>query len=167
MLSLIVAMDQNQLIGKNNALPWHLPADLKFFKKMTTGHTIIMGRKTFESIGKPLPNRRNIVLTRNKDWMPSTDVEFFLSIEEATKTIKPEEKAYIIGGANLYKQALPVVDEMLITKIEHVFDGDAYFPKWNPDDWHMEVLEKGIVDEKNIYHHTYLRYTRKSMEDYK
>lgn len=164
MLSLIVAMDQNQLIGQNNTLPWHLPADLKFFKKMTTGHTIIMGRKTFESIGKPLPNRRNIVLTRNKDWTSSADIEIFSSLTEVMQAIQKEEKAYIIGGANLYAQAISVVDEMLITKIDHVFHGDAYFPKFHEDAWDIEVLEKGRVDEKNVYNHTYLRYTRKTKE---
>ena len=162
MLSLIVAMDENQLIGKNNALPWHLPADLKFFKKMTMNHTIVMGRKTFESIGKVLPNRRNIILTRDENWKKRHEVESYSSIEELQMHIEPAEKTFIIGGANLFAQVFPYVEEMLITQIHDSFDGDVYFPDFNQEDWKVDVLGKGIVDEKNLYSHTYLRFTRKN-----
>ena len=165
MLSLIVAMDQQGLIGNQNTLPWYLPADLQFFKETTIGHIVIMGRKTFESIGRPLPNRRNIVLTRNKNWKPDVPVEIFFSIQDVLTYLPSDVPAYVIGGANLYKQALPFIDEMLITKIDYVFKGDTFFPDFSLEDWQKELIQKGKVDEKNQYPHAYWRYTRKLQEE--
>lgn len=153
-------MDEEQLIGKDNALPWHLPADLKFFKMMTTNHTVVMGRKTFESIGKPLPNRRNIVLTRDVNWNNPYGVETFSSIEELLEQLDPAEKTFIIGGANLYEQALPYVEEMLITQVHHRFEGDTYFPAFNKAAWMINVLDRCASDEKNEYAQTYLQFIR-------
>lgn len=127
LLAIIVAADQNRGIGINNTLPWKLPEDLAHFKRLTTGHAIIMGRKTFESIGRPLPNRRNIVITRNAEWR-AEGVETVHSIEEARKLVAGDAQAYVIGGAQIYAQALEVADEIVITEIQAVYECDAHFP---------------------------------------
>jgi dihydrofolate reductase len=123
----VVAMAHNRVIGKDNKLPWHFSEDLKHFKQLTTGSTVIMGRKTFESIGKPLPNRQNFVVSRTKTE-PSENPRFFGSIQEAVKSVKTE-KAFIIGGANLYAQTLELADGIYLTTIDADFDGDAFYPE--------------------------------------
>lgn len=135
---IIVAMTRDRIIGKNGRLPWHLPEDLKFFKRTTTGHAVIMGRKTFDSIGRPLPNRRNLVVTHNRgiDRTPSLDVAY--SLQEAFEVCRArgESKAFVIGGAQIYAQALPHAHEMMITFVEKKnITGDTYFPEWNLDEW--------------------------------
>jgi dihydrofolate reductase len=130
MLALIVAMDRNRAIGKNNALPWHLPADLAHFKRLTTGHTIIMGRKTFESIGRPLPRRRNWVLTRDPHWQ-ATGVEVFHDVGALLNTIQqaPEQQFWGIGGAECYQLLLPYASRLEVTAIDTVVvDADTFFP---------------------------------------
>lgn len=161
MLSLIVAMDQNRVIGYQNSMPWHLPRDLQHFKQVTLHHTIIMGRKTYESIGRPLPKRKNIILTRGKNQFPE-EVETIDSIEtiHQWEEEKPDEKFFIIGGGELYKQMLPFVKRMYITKIHHSFQGDTFFPAFNEKDWHMISEEKGIKDEKNPYDYSFFIYER-------
>ncbi len=149
-LSIVVAMDSNRLIGKDNELPWQLPADLAFFKKLTTGNTILMGRKTFDSIGRPLPNRRNIVITRNTD-IEITGCEVVNSIEEALLLAQREAEVMVIGGAKLYQQILPIADRLYITQIESEFDGDTYFPSYNEAEWFQISLDSREPDEDN--HH--------------
>ena len=129
-LSIIVAMDDNQLIGKDNALPWHLPADLGYFKKTTTGKTVLMGRKTYESIGRPLPNRRNVVVSRNTDF-EAEGCEVVGSIEAALELAKDDDEVMVMGGASFYEQMLPSADRLYITQIEGEYEGDAHFPKFD------------------------------------
>ncbi len=134
-LSLIVAMDNNRVIGKDNDLPWHLPADLKFFKATTLGKPIIMGRKTFESIGRPLPGRRNIVVTRNADWS-ADGVDVATNLDAAIALVAGEPEAMIIGGAQIYGQALDYVDRLHVTEVDtSVEGGDAHFPEIAPTLW--------------------------------
>ncbi len=170
-LSIIVAMDDNQLIGKNNALPWHLPADLAYFKKTTTGKTVLMGRKTYDSIGKPLTNRRNIILSRTLN--SSKNRQTFGSIRLALDECKDEEEVFVIGGMSVYEQFLnphinkddlfateivPLVDRLYITQIKGEFEGDAHLPKFNRDDFVETFRESHTPDEKNphTYHFTIL-----------
>lgn len=127
LLTIIVAADQERGIGINNTLPWKLPEDLAHFKRLTTGHAIIMGRKTFESIGRPLPNRRNIVVTRNADWRHD-GVETVHSLPEARQLVAGDAEAFIIGGAQVYSQALDVADQVVLTEVGATFACDAHFP---------------------------------------
>ena len=159
-LSIVVAMDSNRLIGKDNGLPWHLPADLAFFKKLTTGNTILMGRKTFDSIGRPLPNRRNIVITRNAD-IEITDCEVVNSIEKALLLAQSETEVMVIGGAKLYQQILPIADRLYITQVEGEFDGDTYFPHYDEDDWLEVSCESHQPDEKNKHAYHFIILKRK------
>ncbi|WXU00584.1 MAG: Dihydrofolate reductase type 3 [Catillopecten margaritatus gill symbiont] len=156
-LSIIVAMDDNQLIGKNNALPWHLPADLAYFKKTTTGKTVLMGRKTHESIGFPLPNRRNVIVSRNPNFQ-AKGCEVVPSIDDALALAKDDDEVMIMGGASFYEQMLPTIDRLYITQIEGTFEGDAHFPKFNRDDFIEVFRESHTPDEKNkhAYHFTIL-----------
>lgn len=134
MLSLIVAMDKNRLIGSNNALPWHLSDDLKRFKAITMGKPIVMGRKTFESIGKPLPGRRNIVITRNAAYI-ATGCEVVQSLAMAIAQTAAAQECIVIGGVQIYEQALPRVERIYLTQIEHEFSGDAWFPEFDLARW--------------------------------
>ena len=135
----IVAMAKNRVIGKDNKLPWHFPEDLKYFKNLTTGSTVIMGRKTFESIGRPLPNRQNFVLSRI--LQEKEGVQFFPSLEEAAAKIKTQD-AFIIGGAELYKQTIHRVDGIYLTRIDADYEGNAFYPEI-PDDFE-EIEVKGL-----------------------
>jgi dihydrofolate reductase len=156
-LSIIVAMDDNQLIGKDNALPWRLPADLAYFKKTTTGKTVLMGRKTYESIGFPLPNRRNVIISRNPNFQ-AKGCEVVSSINNALELAKDDDEVMIMGGASFYEQMLPSVDRLYITQIEGEFDGDAHFPKFDRNDFVETFREPHTPDEKNkhSYHFTIL-----------
>ncbi|MEY2894343.1 MAG: Dihydrofolate reductase [Bacteroidota bacterium] len=162
MLKILVAFDENRVIGKNNTLIWHLPADLKRFKALTTGHVIIMGRKTFESIGKPLPNRTSIVISRQADLQIEGAI-ITHSVEEAILKAKSitREDIYIVGGAEIYALSLPLADQILVTQLHDIFDGDAYFPEIPADIFEITEKERGITDEKNAYQYSYLTYTRK------
>jgi dihydrofolate reductase len=160
-LSIIVAMDDNHLIGKDNGLPWHLPADLAFFKKVTTGHSIVMGRKTYDSIGRPLPNRRNLVITRDTD-ASIEGCEVFNGIESALGSAQEEDEVLVIGGANLCKQVLGRVERLYITHIEGVFEGDTYFPDYDEGGWREISCESHTPDEKNPYHYHFKILERKS-----
>ena len=159
-LSIVVAMDGNRLIGKDNGLPWHLPADLAFFKKLTTGNTILMGRKTFDSIGRPLPNRRNIVITRNAD-IEITGCEVVNSIEEALSLAQGETEVMVIGGAKLYQQILPIADRLYITQIEGEFDGDTYFPTYDEKNWRQVSCESHLADKKNNHPYHFIVFEKK------
>ena len=159
-LSIVVAMDENRLIGKDNKLPWHLPADLAYFKKITTGKSIVMGRKTYESIGRPLPNRRNIVISRNSNTL-ITGCEMAFSINEALSLTKDEDEVMIIGGASLCEQLLPHVSRLYITKIKGKFDGDVYFPEYDETEWLTSSIETHQPDEKNNYVYQFITMERK------
>ena len=162
MLKILVAFDENRVIGKNNTLIWHLPADLKRFKALTTGHVIIMGRKTFESIGKPLPNRTTIVISRQADLQIEGAI-ISHSVEEAILKAKSltREDIFIVGGAEIYALSLPLADQILVTQLHDIFEGDAYFPEIPLDSWEVIERERGVTDEKNAYQYSYLTYSRK------
>jgi len=162
-LSIITAMDENQLIGNNNALPWHLPADLAFFKQTTLGKPIIMGRKTFESIGRPLPGRQNIIVTRNPDYS-AEGCDSVLSIDAAMELVSDQPEAMLIGGATLYQQTLEVASELYITRIHHKFDGDAWFPKIDKNLWKETWREDHQAKEKNPFDYSFIKYTRKNID---
>lgn len=138
-LTLIVALDRNNGIGVNNALPWRLPEDLAFFKKTTSGHAIIMGRKTYDSIGRPLPNRRNIVVTRNPDWS-AAGVERAASLDAAVR-LAGDGEVFVIGGAQIYADAIHVADRLIVTEIGAHYDCDAFFPAIDPALWEAESRE--------------------------
>jgi dihydrofolate reductase len=161
-LKILVAFDENRVIGKNNTLIWHLPADLKRFKSLTTGHVIIMGRKTFESIGKPLPNRTTIVISRQAD-LQIEGVIIAHSVEEAILKAKSitREDIFIVGGAEIYALSLALADQILVTQLHDIFEGDAYFPEIPLASWEITEKERGITDEKNAYQYSYITYTRK------
>lgn len=152
---LIVAMDNERGIGKNNDLMWHLPADMKFFKETTLGHVVVMGRKNFDSIPerfRPLVGRENVVLTRNTDFL-AENCQVFHSLEACLAAYKNETEryVYIIGGGQIYKQALQLncVDEMYITHVDHVYGADTFFPEIDENNWDTSVVFSHEVDEKN------------------
>jgi dihydrofolate reductase len=149
MLSLIVAMAKNRVIGHENKMPWHLPAELAYFKRITTGHPIIMGRKTFESIGRPLPGRRNIVVSRNTSFH-APGVEVSNSLENAL-ALCTKDNPFVIGGASLYAEALTLAQRLYITEINADLVGDTFFPPINDSLWKEESREARSKDEKNIY----------------
>lgn len=165
MLSIIVAMDKNNVIGrsKQNDMPWHLPNDLQHFKRKTTGHTIIMGRKTFESLGRVLPNRTHVVLTRTHYDAPD-GVIVMHDINELLQFVKnnetEEEEFFVIGGGNLFTQLLPYIDRMYITHIDESFVGDVTFPTFDETEWKKVSCEKGVKDDKNPYDYYFLTYER-------
>jgi len=158
MISLIVAMGRNRVIGQNNQMPWHLPNDLQHFKNTTRGHTVVMGRKTFESIGRPLPDRRNIVLTRQTDYAPA-GVEVVHTLDELH--FPADEEVFIIGGSEIFSAFLPVADRLYITYIEGAFTGDTFFPPYDRNEWKLIYLRNGIQDEKNTHPHAFVTYERK------
>ncbi|MFC0184580.1 dihydrofolate reductase [Pseudarcicella hirudinis] len=151
-LSIVVAVAENGVIGHENQLIWHLPKDLKIFKNLTTGHPIIMGRKTFDSIGKPLPNRTSIIVSRNKELAINGCI-VVNSVEEAIEEAKKieEEEAFIIGGAELYKLSLPNVDKIYLSEVKHSFAGDTFFPEIDKTVWKEISRETYLKDEKNLY----------------
>lgn len=157
MISIIVAMDENRVIGFENKMPWYLPADLAYFKKITTGHPIVMGRKTFQSIGRPLPNRTNIILTRDQSFR-SEGCQVIHNIEEVLdKSIK--EDLFVIGGAEIYKQFLPYAEKIYSTRILERFHGDTFFPKLT-EKWQLLSAEKHEKDQKNNYQYEFQVYQK-------
>ena len=151
MITLIVAMGKNREIGKENQLLWHLPKDLKHFKELTSGHPIIMGRKTYESIGKPLPNRTNIVISRKNDWFEE-GILIVGSIKEAVKFAKKiDEEVFVIGGGNIYEQTIDLADKLEVTLVDAVLDADTFFPKINEKVWQKTNEEYHQKDEKNEF----------------
>lgn len=160
LISHIVAMSNNRVIGVDNDLPWRLPNDLKFFKRTTLNKTILMGRKTFDSIGKPLPKRRNIVLTRQND-LKIEGCEVVTSIEQAYALCRDEAELMIIGGANLYEQTLEDVGRIYLTLVDCDIDGDAFYAEINLNNWHLIHSEKHTKDEKHAYDYSFLQLDRK------
>ena len=161
MLSLIVAVSRNNVIGKDNGLIWHIPDDLKRFKELTTGKTIIMGRKTFDSLGRVLPNRKHVVITRSEIEVNNENVEVVKDISDIQKYIDDENENFLIGGATIDKLLIDKVNKMYITRINQDFVGDAYFPKINEEEWEIIEKVKGPQDEKNPYDYNYLTYIRR------
>lgn len=159
MISLIAAMDKNNLIGYNNDMPWNLPNDLKHFKEVTSHHTIVMGRKTYESIGRPLPNRKNIILSCS-GYKTDEKVEVISSIDEI-KNLAKDEEIFVIGGGTIYEQVIPYADRLYITRIDAEFTGDTYFPQFSENDWKVIAEKAGKLDEKNKYQHSFYTYSRK------
>ena len=163
MLSIIVAKAQNNIIGKNNKLLWHISEDLKRFKDLTTGHTIIMGRKTFESLGRILPNRKHIVFTQNPDFKVNDEnVKIVHSMLEIQEYIENKEENFVIGGAMIYNLLMPYVNKMYITEIHKDFEGDTVFPKINLDIWKEVSREKGEDIEQNDLEYDFVVYERKN-----
>ena len=162
MITIIAAIAKNNALGKDNDLIWHLPADLKRFKQRTTGHTIVMGRKTFESIGKPLPNRTSIIITRNNNYYKDGCL-IANSLHEAIKLAEKDKEIFIIGGAQIYKQALEndLVDTLDITLVHHNFEADVYFPKIDDSIWQEKSREDFKVDEKNKYNYSFISYQKR------
>ena len=161
MLSIIVAKAKNNIIGRENKLIWSLPADLKHFKELTTGHTIIMGRKTFESLGRVLPNRKHIVFSQNPDFkVKDENVQVVHSMLEIQEYIENEEENFVIGGAMIYNLLMPYVTKMYVTEIDEEFEGDAFFPRINPEVWNEIDRKKGIKDEKNNLDYDYVTYKK-------
>jgi len=155
---LIWAMDRNGLIGKNGGLPWHLPADLAHFRKTTMGHPVVMGRKTFESLGRPLPGRRNVVLTRNEAFRPE-GVVVARAPEDVLELFR-SEPFFVIGGAQIYRLFLPHADRLFVTRIDHAFEGDEYFPDVDWSRWRLVSDRPGTTDERNPHPHRFQVYER-------
>ena len=162
MLSIIVAVAENNVIGKDNKLIWHLPADLKRFKEITTGHTIIMGRKTFESLGRVLPNRKHVILCNDMEMnVEDENVKILEDISMLDKYIQDTEEHFIIGGATIYKLLMPKANKIYLTLIHEKFDGDVYFPEISDEEWKIVDRTEGITDEKNPYNYEFITYVRK------
>ncbi len=149
-ISIIAAMDRNHLIGCKNQLPWHLPADFAHFKSITMGKPVIMGRKTFESIGKPLPGRTNIVLSRDPDTS-FEGVEYVSSFADALAKVPDAQEVMVIGGSTIYEMLLPQVNRMYFTYVDAEFEGDAWFPEYDKNQWHETESVTRQADEKNRY----------------
>ncbi|MCI9845115.1 dihydrofolate reductase [Flavobacterium pectinovorum] len=160
MLIMIAAVAENNALGKKNKLVWHLPNDFKRFKSLTTNHHIIMGRKTFESFPKPLPNRTHIVISRQENYNPGgcTVVD---NIEKAIALCPENEDSYIIGGGEIYTLGLQYADIIEITRVHHAFDADAFFPKINEREWQLVESEENLKDETHLYDYTYETYIKK------
>lgn len=158
MISAIVAVAKNGVIGKEGGLPWYLPAELTHFKKVTMGHPIIMGRKTHESIGRTLPGRFNLVITSNKGYGAAEGSEVARSLQEAIEKAKKQDggnEVFIIGGAQIYKEALPLLDRIYLTRVDAEVEGDKYF-KYDPEDWQQLSSENHGADDENQYNYEFL-----------
>jgi dihydrofolate reductase len=161
MITVIAAIASNKALGKDNDLIWHLPADLKRFKKVTTGHYILMGRNTYESIGRPLPNRTTIIITRNKNYFKEGCL-IANSLEQAIEMAKPAAQIFIIGGAQIYKETIAknVAVQLDITLVHHSFEADVFFPEIDPKIWEEVAREDYKADEKNEYDYSFVSYQK-------
>jgi dihydrofolate reductase len=163
-LALVVAMDKNRVIGIDGGLPWHLSSDLKYFRDITMGKPIIMGRKTHESIGRPLPGRRNIVVTRNPDFeAPGCDV--VTSLGAALELVEDVEEVMMVGGASLYLDTLPVADHIYMTEVHAEVEGDTWFPEIDPEQWLEISRTEFSADDKNEHDYSFVVYERASQEN--
>ncbi|MGC4040064.1 MAG: dihydrofolate reductase [Flavobacterium sp.] len=160
MITLIAAVAENNALGKDNQLLWHLPDDFKRFKSVTTGHHIIMGRKTFESFPKPLPNRTHIIITRQKYNAPDGCV-VVSSLQDAIDACPKDEETFIIGGGEIYRQSIGIADKLDITKVYHAFDADTFFPEINLNEWQLASSEFHPKDEKHRFDFSFETYLRK------
>lgn len=153
-ISMVAAMTKNRVIGKDNQMPWHLPADLKHFKQVTFGKPVVMGRKTFESIGRLLPGRRNVVISRSAP-LNAKGAEWLTSLEQAFELLQQHDEVMVIGGAEIYRQCLPLAQRLYLTEIDLSTDGDAYFPDYQSekaDDWRLIDESHHPADTNNLYH---------------
>ncbi|HUS40869.1 MAG TPA: dihydrofolate reductase [Pirellulales bacterium] len=158
-VSIIVAMSENRVIGRGGELPWHLSADLRRFKKITTGHSIIMGRKTYDSIGRPLPNRRSIVISRNRQYQPD-GVEVVANFDRALKLCEGEQQVFVIGGSSIYELALPRADRLLVTLVHQSIEGDTLIPEYDDHDWQL-VEDEGPIDDPQVpFQYSFRTYDR-------
>ncbi|WP_343328891.1 dihydrofolate reductase [Polaribacter staleyi] len=164
MITIIAAIAKDNALGKDNDLIWHLPADLKRFKKVTSGHHILMGRNTFESIGKPLPNRTTIIITRNKNYFKEGCL-IAHSIEEAIALVENDNSIFIIGGAQIYKEAIKknLVDQLDITQVHHHFEADAFFPEIDVNIWQETNRQDFKADEKNKFDYSFVSFQKKTI----
>lgn len=163
MLSIIVVMTKDNIIGKENKLLWYIPDDLKRFKRITLNKTIIMGRKTFDSIGRVLPDRKHIILTKNLNMnIDNKNVEVINNIKKLEKYIYSDKESFVIGGQSIYTELLPYVNKLYITSIDCKLSGDTYFPEINPDEWELVKAEKGVKSDDSSYDYKYLTYIRKN-----
>jgi dihydrofolate reductase len=160
MIIMIAAVAENNALGKNNDLLWHLPNDFKRFKEITSGHHIIMGRKTFESFPKPLPNRTHIIISRQKDFHPEGCI-VVENLEKAIALCPKNEDSFIIGGGEIYSQSIHFVDQLDITRVHYSFEADVYFPKIDPEIWELTSETFNPKDEKHLYDYTFQKYSRK------
>lgn len=164
MITLIAAAAENNALGKNNEMIWHLPDDFKRFKKLTSGHAIILGRKTYESLDGPLPNRKHIIITRQKNYAEKLNSDCCIvvdSIEEAIAKTNPNEENFVIGGGEIYKLALPLADKIELTRVHGTFDAEAFFPEFNTDNWNLVNEEYHPKDEKHKVDFTYQTFLKK------
>ena len=157
--TIVVAISENNAIGKDNQLLWYLPADLKHFKNITTGHTVIMGRKTFDSVGKPLPNRRNIIITRHV--MHIEGCEVVSSIDAALALCADEEEVFIVGGAEIYRQSIHLTDRIYLTIVHQKFEADSFFPEISDSEWKETAREDHQPDEKNKLPYSFITLERR------
>ena len=160
-ITLIAAAAENNALGKDNDLVWHLPDDFKRFKKLTSHHHIIMGRKTFESFPKPLPNRTHIVITRNSEYNAGEGIIVVDSIDAALDAVMNDDNPYVIGGGEIYKLALDQATHIELTRVHSSFDADAFFPEINENDWELVAETFHPKDERHDYAFTYLTYARR------
>ena len=161
LLSLIVAFDQNRVIGKDGTLPWSLPRDLRRFKEISLGKTVVMGRKTHQSIGRVLPERKNVVISSNPRLVDSNCLSF-TSLRSALKALEGDKEVFIIGGESIYRESIPLADKIYLTEVEGaVGGGDVYFPKLDLDEWRIEVKEKYSPDSENKFGMTFKLLHRK------
>ena len=161
MITIIAAIGEKNELGKDNQLIWHLHEDFKRFKTITSGHHIIMGRKTFESFPKPLPNRTHVIVTRQKSYAPENCI-VVNSIKEAIGVCPKDETIFVIGGGEIYKQAIAFADVLELTRVHHTFEADAFFPKIDIQNWQLNFEEFHPKDEKHNFDFTFLTYSRKS-----
>jgi dihydrofolate reductase len=157
-VSIVVAISENNAIGKDNKLLWHLPKDLKHFKEITTGGTVIMGRKTYDSVGRPLPNRRNIIITRQQIEIPGCEV--VNSVEAALDLCRDEAEVFIVGGAEIYRLAMPLTDKIFLTIVHENFEADTYFPEIKPAIWKETDRQDHEPDEKNPLPYSFITLER-------
>ena len=160
MISIIVAVAHRGVIGGNNRLLWHISEDLKRFKAITTGHPVVMGRKTYESLGRPLPNRTNVVVTRRSDFQAPGCV-VVSSLEAAVALFPEKEEVFVIGGGEIYRQAMPLADKLYLTCVEADYEGDVFFPKVDPDEWCLTPEECHVCGEKFPYPFRFADYVRR------
>lgn len=160
MVTIIAAIANNNVLGKDNQLIWHIPADLKRFKKETSGHHIIMGRKTFESLGRALPNRVNVIISRNLNYPAPGGCIVVSSLEEALEVAKNDTTPFIIGGAQIYSEAIKIADKLDITHVYHDFEGDVFFPEIDENIWTLTHQEDFKADETNPFNYSFISYKR-------
>lgn len=168
MINVIVAIAENNIIGGENRLLWHISEDLKHFKSITSGHPVVMGRKTYESLGRPLPNRRNVVITRSEITIEGCEVVH--SLEEALSLFEPKDQVFIIGGAEIYRATMPLADRFYLTRVHHPYEGDTAYPEWDKNEWELISQERFERGEKYEYPYTFEEYRRtiapESKQDY-